>query len=72
MSAHSCKLMYDLPVTGLRVLPVWPVGEAIKLERDLTYIDGTVTVCVGAVVRRTASTTEEAECHMIDLATGIW
>ena len=43
-----------------------------ELERDFTYIDGTVTVCVGAVDRRTASTTEEAECHMIDLATGIW
>jgi len=51
-------------------------GEAInifqgpggsELERDFTYIDDIVTGCVGAVDRVTASTKEEAECHVINL-----
>merc|ERR1712151_718575 len=51
-------------------------GEAIKifqgpggseLERDFTYIDDIVTGCVGAVDRVTASTKEEAECHVVNL-----
>jgi len=51
-------------------------GEAIKifqgpggseLERDFTYIDDIVTGCLGSVDRVTASTKEEAECHVINL-----
>jgi len=51
-------------------------GEAIKifqgpggseLERDFTYIDDIVTGCLGSVDRVTASTKEEAECHIINL-----
>merc|ERR1712066_866114 len=51
-------------------------GEPIKifqgpggseLERDFTYIDDIVTGCVGAVDRVTASTKEEAECHVVNL-----
>merc|ERR1712150_405380 len=38
-----------------------------ELERDFTYIDDIVTGCVGAVDRVTASTKEEAECHVINL-----
>jgi len=51
-------------------------GEAIKifqgpggseLERDFTYIDDIVTGCIGSVDRVTASTKEDAECHVINL-----
>merc|ERR1719437_264603 len=38
-----------------------------ELERDFTYIDDIVTGCVGAVDRVTASTKEEAECHVVNL-----
>merc|ERR1711897_15295 len=66
MIAHSYKHIYGLSMIGLRFFTVYGPGGS-ELERDFTYIDDIVTGCVGAVDRVTASTKEEAECHVVNL-----